>query len=159
MAHDAGQPIDITHPAAVRKQIDQAKGNIKIAVRFSSSSPTPSPQGRMQEAVAKMEALFAAVKPIPGALERKWRFHWGRAMAYLRLAEIENCIARHNDECCVFPLKGGGVHTDKSPAEQAAASFADYLAIEPERSQRSLAAEHRPHGARERIPTAFRRSS
>ena len=89
-------------------------------------------EDKTQEAVAEVEALFAAVKPIPGALEREWRFHWGRAMAYLRLAEIENCINRHNDECCVFPLKGGGVHSDKSPATEAAKSFLDYLEIKPD---------------------------
>jgi hypothetical protein len=30
--------------------------------------------------------------------------------SYLRLGEITNCIANHNKDCCLFPLKGGGLH-------------------------------------------------
>ncbi|MFQ5492395.1 MAG: FG-GAP repeat domain-containing protein, partial [Phycisphaerae bacterium] len=32
------------------------------------------------------------------------------AICYFRLAEVENCIARHGVDSCLFPIKGGGVH-------------------------------------------------
>ncbi len=41
------------------------------------------------------------------------------AAAHFRLAERENCIARHNAESCIFPLEGGAVHVDRRGAEAA----------------------------------------
>ncbi|MCS6917631.1 MAG: CRTAC1 family protein [Chitinophagales bacterium] len=41
------------------------------------------------------------------------------ALGYLRLAEQTNCIMNHNDESCVFPISGGGVHIHKDPAAEA----------------------------------------
>ena len=32
------------------------------------------------------------------------------ALAYLRQGELENCIANHTSETCLFPIKGSGVH-------------------------------------------------
>ena len=55
-----------------------------------------------------------------------------RAMAYLRIAESENCIQRHNGECCIFPLQGGGVHSQQDAARQAEKSFLDVLKREPD---------------------------
>jgi FG-GAP-like repeat/ASPIC and UnbV len=89
-------------------------------------------EGKTSEAVEEADKLMAFLGRVPGALERQAPPHLIRGLACLRLAEVENCISRHNGDCCVFPLKGGGVHTEKLPAEQAAASFADFLAIEPE---------------------------
>ncbi len=54
-----------------------------------------------------------------------------QGMMYLRKAELENCIARHNAECCQFPLRGGGVHEVRSPAESAAECFERFLQLEP----------------------------
>jgi FG-GAP-like repeat/ASPIC and UnbV len=90
---------------------------------------------RTEEAIAEVERLFGVLRSMPGFLQREKAPHYLRGLAYLRLAEIQNCVARHNDECCVFPLKGGGVHSEKSPAEQAVVSFTDYLAIDPEALQ------------------------
>src|SRR5690606_23464674 len=33
-----------------------------------------------------------------------------RAICYLRLGELENCLNNHNAESCLFPIQGGGVH-------------------------------------------------
>ncbi|MCS6917630.1 MAG: CRTAC1 family protein [Chitinophagales bacterium] len=41
------------------------------------------------------------------------------ALGYLRLAEQTNCIMNHNDESCVFPISGAGVHINKDPAREA----------------------------------------
>ncbi len=50
-----------------------------------------------------------------------------RAIAYLRKAEVQNCIARRNPEGCIFPLQGGGVHVDKTPVAQARSDYQAYL--------------------------------
>ena len=46
-----------------------------------------------------------------------------QGIAHLREAERENCIARHNAACCIFPLEGDAQHSVKAPAEQAYANF------------------------------------
>ncbi len=33
------------------------------------------------------------------------------AIAHLRLAEVENCCARHNPDSCFVPIRGGGIHS------------------------------------------------
>jgi len=54
-----------------------------------------------------------------------------RSIVYLRKAEVENCIARHNADCCIFPLRAGGVHAVNQPARDAAASLTYYLELKP----------------------------
>ncbi|MEO8083236.1 MAG: CRTAC1 family protein [Ardenticatenales bacterium] len=41
------------------------------------------------------------------------------AITWMRLGETRNCAVNHNAESCVLPLKGGGVHRDKEPVDQA----------------------------------------
>jgi tetratricopeptide (TPR) repeat protein len=53
------------------------------------------------------------------------------ALAYLRLAETENCVARHNGECCIFPLAGAAEHSLREPAEKARALFLRRLRRDP----------------------------
>ena len=55
-----------------------------------------------------------------------------KAMVQLRQAEVANCIERHNAECCVFPLAGGGEHQDKAPALGAKSTLLEVLARQPD---------------------------
>ncbi|MFT4541829.1 MAG: hypothetical protein ACI835_004291 [Planctomycetota bacterium] len=38
-------------------------------------------------------------------------------LAHFRLGEQRNCIAHHNQESCIFPLRGGAVHVEPAGAE------------------------------------------
>lgn len=38
--------------------------------------------------------------------------------AYMRLAERNNCLAGHNEEACIMPIQGKGVHQDKQPLKK-----------------------------------------
>ena len=49
----------------------------------------------------------------------------------LREAEVRNCITRHNCDCCILPLKGGGIHAEDGPARAAAAAFEALLEAQP----------------------------
>ena len=51
------------------------------------------------------------------------------AAAHFRLAERNNCIARHNAESCIFPLAGGAVHVDRRGAEAARELLVQLLAL------------------------------
>lgn len=54
------------------------------------------------------------------------------AVIYMRQAEIENCISRHNSDCCIFPLAKGGLHDYDAPAQRALALFIDLARREPD---------------------------
>jgi tetratricopeptide (TPR) repeat protein len=54
------------------------------------------------------------------------------AQAWLREAEDQNCIQRHNAECCILPAREGALHTVRRPAEQARKLYQAVLADNPE---------------------------
>ncbi|HEX6810588.1 MAG TPA: CRTAC1 family protein [Planctomycetota bacterium] len=49
---------------------------------------------------------------------------------HFRLAEKQNCIARHNAESCILPLSAAAVHVEKQGAAAAAAVLTRLLALE-----------------------------
>src|SRR5690606_22489936 len=62
---------------------------------------------------------------------RLHEFAFWRGLAWLRKAELDNCIARHAARCCIWPFEGEGLHRDKAPAERALAAFRDCLTRRP----------------------------
>ena len=75
------------------------------------------------EAIAVLERAFE--RTAGSAIEPE--LYRMRGLAHLRKAEVENCVRRHNRECCIFPLQEGGVHTISEPARQAREDFIVYL--------------------------------
>ena len=82
-----------------------------------------------------------------------------RALTHLRRAEVNNCIKRHNCDCCIFPLTGGGVHVDRDPALAAKRDLLACLEIDPSNLQTvwilnllTMALGEYPHG----VPDAYR---
>jgi tetratricopeptide (TPR) repeat protein len=53
------------------------------------------------------------------------------ALAYLRIGELENCIANHSAESCILPIQGGGVHQLTSGSERAIQLYEKLLAADP----------------------------
>ncbi len=89
-------------------------------------------EGENDEAIAMLddgiEAAFAALEARRAETDpREHKFAElayqdlirTRALAHLRNAELENCVARHAAECCIFPLAGGGLHAVDAPARLA----------------------------------------
>jgi len=52
-------------------------------------------------------------------------------LAYLRLGEQENCLHNHNADSCLFPIKGGGIHTSVRGAEGAISEYTTLLGEDP----------------------------
>jgi hypothetical protein len=71
-------------------------------------------------AIAEVGSQPAFQAQLPGLLRT-------RALAYLRKAEIENCVRRHNRDCCIFPLRGGGLHAVREPGRKAIESYTTLL--------------------------------
>jgi hypothetical protein len=85
--------------------------------------------GRTEEAVealAQAEDLLGAVPP--EARERaEVTLLFSQALAWLRFGENGNCVACHNAESCLFPLRGGGVHEAPEGSREALASLTALL--------------------------------
>ena len=53
------------------------------------------------------------------------------ALGYLRVGEQQNCIDNRNDESCVFPIGGTGVHVNKKPVEEAIDRYVKIIEKKP----------------------------
>jgi hypothetical protein len=107
----------VTGAARIQEQVTLAKELTRL--------------GRPDEAASLVEEALAAVNADPSM---KWLLadvHRMRGLVSLRQAELANCIARHNAECCVFPLAGGGIHVEKGPATRALESYLFCLDASP----------------------------
>jgi len=53
------------------------------------------------------------------------------AITNLRLGEETNCLDGHNSESCIIPIRGSGIHRDKSGASQAIEIYKKLLSMQP----------------------------
>jgi hypothetical protein len=86
----------------------------------------------VEEAWTLLQEALPDLRPGPETAQLLANLHMVRALAHMRLAETQNCVARHSAESCLLPIRGGGIHSLKDPARRARASFEDYLRIRPE---------------------------
>lgn len=105
---------------------DQVNTKIALAVEQLRA-------GNVDRAIALFEevrgvAIDPAVKPNPKLIEDVTAY---LASAYLRVAELENCCARHTPESCIWPLQGSGKHSEKRGAQKAAALYEELLKMNP----------------------------
>lgn len=73
--------------------------------------------GDEQESINTFEKLLRQTSPSDYLkIEKLFK---GLAIAYMRLGERTNCLYNHSAQSCVFPIKGSGVHLDKSGSSNA----------------------------------------
>lgn len=72
--------------------------------------------GREQDAVTMFGRIAEYVKDVPAS--RKFVFP-ALGLAYMRLAERNNCVNYHSAEACISPIQGKGIHQDKLPGQNA----------------------------------------
>ena len=72
-----------------------------------------------------------------------------RATAYLRLGEELNCHLANNRDSCLLPIRGEGVHQKREGATRAIEVLKGILDRGPRQPPGEMAAERRPHDARE----------
>ena len=65
--------------------------------------------GDVDAGLASIERALAAAREDPGARDLSF-FYSRRGLAWMRLAEKNNCVARHRASCCIWPLAGDGLH-------------------------------------------------
>ncbi|MCZ6683476.1 MAG: CRTAC1 family protein, partial [Planctomycetota bacterium] len=53
------------------------------------------------------------------------------AIAFLRLGEQENCLARHSADSCLIPIQGNGIHIAQRGSRRAINSYTQLLNTNP----------------------------
>ncbi len=53
-------------------------------------------------------------------------------LAWMRLGERRNCVANHNQDSCLLPLKDGAIHVDRVGSENAVKCFTEVLEASPD---------------------------
>ncbi len=71
--------------------------------------------GREQQALGSLDTVLRVTdQPAVSRLVRKIM-----AIAWLRIGERANCLYNHTAEACVFPIRGSGIHTNKTGSSHA----------------------------------------
>ena len=87
--------------------------------------------GQTEEAIKQFQQctnlVSALAWPAAEAQQLRDRLDFQLAVAYLRLAENQNCLHCLHEDCCIFPIRPGGVHVNKEPAEAAIGLLTKYL--------------------------------
>ena len=71
--------------------------------------------GKEQEAVKLLEGELPGVE----SLAAKRQVMKMMAIGYLRIGERFNCLNNHSAESCLFPIRGAGVHSNKTGSTMA----------------------------------------
>ncbi|MCC6786128.1 MAG: CRTAC1 family protein, partial [Planctomycetes bacterium] len=83
--------------------------------------------GDVRAAIERLTALQARLAARGGPREALTLLSFHAGVAWLRLAEDENCCAQVSPESCILPLVGAGRHTRTEGATRALAAFRDVL--------------------------------
>lgn len=84
--------------------------------------------GDEAQSVALYEDLL---KYTTGNAEARKQVLSGLGVAYLRLAERNNCTNMHMSESCIMPIRGNGIHQNKSAAQKAIEVYETILKENP----------------------------
>src|ERR1700722_541365 len=79
--------------------------------------------GKEQQALGSLDTVLRFTdKPAVSRLVRKMM-----AIAWLRIGERANCLYNHTTESCVFPIRGSGIHTNKTGSSRAIELYEELL--------------------------------
>ncbi len=125
------------HVDAMRKQLGKSETNQTDLRQFEALwllAPQELQLGDTEEAVANLEAakrLLEYVEPKMSE-EQIELFYIDLAVAWLRLAETQNCIHCETGESCIFPIRDEGIHRQKDGSEKAKAYLIELLDRQPD---------------------------
>ena len=140
-----------------KEQLEALGPNASIGASWSARLRVALGEFRMgheEAAIELFEELYGTFSASPAARKSantsKVAFQLG--VAYLRLAETQNCCQRYTTDSCVFPIQGKGVHQRPEASRKAVRFFpggACGVACQLRRApERSMAAEYRLHDTR-----------
>ena len=88
--------------------------------------------GKSAEATIILKQMMEAHPQLQSVNEQSVEIHRMLGISYLRMGEQENCLVNHNDETCVFPIRGAGVHRNTEGSSKAIQVYRDILAVFPD---------------------------
>lgn len=110
-------PAGTPPPARLQLKVQLAEAELKAG----------ETQGAVDHFQECLELLSGIESFLPNADRVRDQLTLRLAVAYLRLAENQNCVKCRDADCCIFPIQGGGIHRKKDPARNAARHLTDYL--------------------------------
>ncbi|MGE3174251.1 MAG: CRTAC1 family protein [Planctomycetota bacterium] len=121
--HDRNIFLSTGHLDAWREQLAELPADAPLTQRFGvrwSLSLGLVYTGELDEAIRLCEECLQLCREHPDET-RSWLpdVLFRLAAAHFRLAERQNCIARHNAESCILPLSAAAVHQETRGAEAA----------------------------------------
>ena len=89
--------------------------------------------GQTREGIAILDSAHEALAKgtIEGDVGARNGIRFYLGMAWLRLAESDNCCARNTPESCILPLQGGAIHTVTEGSTKAIPWFLEVIANTP----------------------------
>jgi hypothetical protein len=116
--------------------------------------------GRVDEAVAELEGCAELVEGAPQTYSAADRREVLKrlGLAWFRMGERRNCMARHSSESCIFPLQGAALHVETRGAERAAEVMQRLLELDPDDHEARwlLNLAHQALGTPEAVPGELR---
>lgn len=109
--------------------IQAGAGKLDLATARYNKAACLLQLGKEEEAIPILENMLADLSihdPMYQCILRR-----DLSIAYLRLGERTNCIRQHSAESCVFPIQGGGIHSDKTGSEKAIENLRWLLQFNP----------------------------
>ena len=114
----------------LREQLDALPATDTGSNRWRLMVQLADEELRLGNEAEAIRLLTDALALVPETEENRAGINFNNyrlGVAYLRLAETENCVLHPNAEACILPLRGGGIHSQQTPARQAIAAFLDVL--------------------------------
>ena len=87
--------------------------------------------GEIEAAVGAFEDIVNQIPANEKVSQLSKALHEGWAIANLRFGEVRNCILNHNEESCIFPIQGKGIHKDLAGSTMAIHILTEILKIYP----------------------------
>ena len=86
--------------------------------------------GNEQAAIAALSHSHGLNDTLSGVVppEAAQQLTFELGVAYLRMAETQNCCARNSPDSCILPIRGDGIHTNRTGSLRAIECFSEVLA-------------------------------
>jgi hypothetical protein len=112
--------------AAAKAPLEMLSWKLKYAQALLNS-------GASEAALHEFEGLerLAIETGQPANPEVQSRMLLMKALCYLRMGEQENCLANHNADSCLIPIRGGGIHQLTRGSEGAVRELTALLELDP----------------------------
>lgn len=144
----------------LKKKLESAQGNEKLNLFFTYGLELLN-AGKTDESIIVLTQVLQAVKSndIQSKEELVYFIKKQLAIAYMRKAEQDNCIANHTNESCIIPISPKAQHIIKEGAQQSIALLEELLILNPDdlECQYILNIAHMTLGQYpEKVPSEFR---